>query len=108
LIARQKKNGKSRIRKVLLIAEILIGGNKNIELAFCSRQQGAILDSAPSHFLRGTNVSMAQTFLYYPRRAFIEQPSCSIAQAGKSVFGKLQDLDRLLASNSRKVIEELI
>ena len=58
LVAGENEDSKFAPRKVLLIPETLIGGNKDVNVFFSSSQQLAIPQARPAHFLNSRDVQM--------------------------------------------------
>jgi len=61
------------IYEILLIADILVGRDKEIEFRFGKLQEVAVGNASSSPFLGGRAVVADQKFVHRPRNAFVEQ-----------------------------------
>jgi hypothetical protein len=58
--------------KILLISDVLIGGDKKVEFRFCESKEFAVTDSTPTTLLRGLASVPGQERVHWPRNAFVE------------------------------------
>ena len=71
--SRHDDDADAKARKIPLILDALIDGEERIELAVGEFEQGAVLDSCPSHILHGFRF-MTRQFVSEPlRHTFIEK-----------------------------------
>ena len=58
---------------VLLETQVAVGGQENIEFGLGEREQLAIFDAAPAHFLNGDGIMPGQRAAQAPVEAFINE-----------------------------------
>ena len=58
---------------VLLKAQVAFGGQENIELRLRQREQPAVFDAAPAHFLNGDAIMPGQRAAQTPVEAFVNE-----------------------------------
>jgi len=61
-----------RPEEILLVANVLIGGDKEIELVNSQRQQCAVLCSSPPSSLNAGAIVSAEEMAHGPRDSFVE------------------------------------
>ena len=57
---RQHQNREASASQVLLVAQVLIGGDQGIEGGFCCAEKVAIFEGCPAHLVGGGNVVARQ------------------------------------------------
>ena len=58
---------------VLLKAQVAVGGQENIEFRLRQREQPAVFDAAPAHFLNGDAIMPGQRAAQTPVEAFVNE-----------------------------------
>ena len=59
--------------RVLLKAQVAVGGEKNIEFRLGQREQLAVFDAAPAHFLNRDTIMPGQRAAQTPVEAFVNE-----------------------------------
>jgi len=59
--------------RVLLKAQVAVGGKKNIEFSLRQCEQLAVFDAAPAHFLNGYAIMPGQRSAQTPVKAFVNE-----------------------------------
>lgn len=59
--------------EVLLVADVLVGRDEPVELQFRQPKEVAVLDSAPTPFLRCGAGVIGEQLVHRPRHAFVQQ-----------------------------------
>src|SRR5881394_2659869 len=72
IIRRKFQNGNARPEEILLVANVLIGGDKEIELVNSQRQQCAVLCSSPPSSLNAGAIVSAEEMAHGPRDSFVQ------------------------------------
>ena len=72
IIRRKFQNGNARPEEILLVANVLIGDDKEIELVSSQRQQCAVLCSSPPSSLNAGAIVSAEEMAHGPRDAFVQ------------------------------------
>ena len=61
--------------EVLLVADVLVGGDKQVELAIRQTEQVAVLDAAPTAFLGSSAFVANEQLVHRPRHALVQEDS---------------------------------
>jgi hypothetical protein len=72
---RQNQDGETSGTQVLLIAQVLIGGNEDIESRFGGPKQVPIFERSPAHLVRGRNSMSRQCVAQRCGRSLVEKNS---------------------------------
>ena len=75
IIRREFQDGDDPARQVLLIANVLIGGDEEIEVSLGLAKEFAVLDAFPALLLRGDALVAGEQSVHRPRDAFVQQDS---------------------------------
>ena len=73
VVRRQFEDRNPTVRKILLVADVLVRGDEEVELAFSQTEQLTIFYAAPSALLRGGAFVTGQEFVHRPRNALVEK-----------------------------------
>ena len=76
------QDGDAPAREVLLIADVLVGGDEQVELGFGQAQQVAVLDAAPASLLGRRSFMAGEQLVHRPGDALVQKDSH--AAAGES------------------------
>src|SRR5579862_8652370 len=71
--SRKNQNRKATPGQILLIRKVLIGGDQNVEIAFCRSKQFTVIELGPPHLIRGRHVVAGKMVAQRCRRALVEQ-----------------------------------
>jgi hypothetical protein len=112
---RQNQDGQLSDLEVLLILQVLVGGNEHIESSFCSSQEIPVTQVRPSHLERSGDGMTGQDLAQGGRGALIKEDSQRVRVSSstglrldQTVFGVRQDSDDLLVCDTGKPFQEIV
>jgi len=73
IIRREFKNGDVALTEVLLITDILIGGDKKVEMSFCKTQQFTVFDAFPTTIACRYALMFSKDIAHWYWKAFVQQ-----------------------------------
>jgi len=112
--SRENQNSETSRTKVLLIAQVLIGGDEGIECRLGCAEKVAVFKFGPSHFVGGGNAVTRQQAAQGRRRSLVEENlhgrrgPIQASGGRQTLFGVAQNRLHLFTSHAGEPFEEFI